>query len=106
MTQHPSTRAQDRIDHCVLCVIDVLTVIVTLIIVLIIAGLLIFPAYAGECLGSAQAVWDAHPSSHATWNLIDGRECWRVGWGKRSKEVVHSAEASRSSRHDTTPRPP
>ena len=39
-------------------------------------------AHALECLPSANAVWTAHPSSHATWRLQlprhEGTKCWFV----------------------------
>src|SRR5258708_40248812 len=86
---------QDRIDRCVLCVIDIMTVIVTLIIVLIIAGLLIFPADAGECLGSAHEVRAAHGvTAWSTWRNVDGEQCWMLG---KRKEVVRSENDLRRS---------
>ena len=37
-------------------------------------------AHAVECLSSANAVWNAHPGSHATWRLRlpghEGTKCW------------------------------
>jgi hypothetical protein len=89
---HPSTSAQDRIDHYVLCTIDVLTVVVVLLIVLIIAGMLIFPAYA-ECLGSAREVRAAHGiTAWSTWHMIDGQKCYMLG---KRKEVVRNGQLVR-----------
>jgi len=87
-------------------IIDVLTLIIVVTIVLLVLHLVRADA---ECLPSSQAVWDAHPRSHATWNLVDGRECWRVGYGKR-REVVHHEQRLRSNTarlppNDPRPRP-
>jgi len=102
---------QDRIDYCVLCAIDIVTIIVTAIIVLIIAGMLIFPADAGECLGSAREVrvWAHGMTAWSTWRNIDGQKCYMLG---RRKEVVRSeyrgsvrSASAGLSRHEITPRP-
>ena len=95
---------QDRIDHCVLCAIDIVTIIVTAIIVLIIAGMLIFPANAGECFGSAREVRAAHGmTAWSTWRSVDGQKCYMLG---RRKEVMPNVWSSTTSRSaDTRPRP-
>ena|SRR5260370_836029 len=104
MTRH----AQERIDRCVLCAIDILTIIDILIIGLIIAAVLIFPADAGECLGSAQRVRAAHGiTAWSTWRTIDGQKCYMLG---KRKEVMRSEQrgsgsAARFSADETTPRP-
>src|SRR5258708_6297497 len=86
------------------------TIIVTAIIVLIIAGMLIFPANAGECFGSAREVRAAHGmTAWSTWRSIDGQKCYMLG---KRKEVVRSeyrgsvrSVSAGLSRHEITPRP-
>lgn len=41
-------------------------------------------ARAEACLDSARAVWAQNPKAHATWNLVDGKQCWRAGWPRTS----------------------
>ena len=55
-----------------------------------------------ECLPGADAVWNAHPGSHATWRLRlpghEGTKCWYAG----SKSKVTDADASRDAAHEIT----
>lgn len=97
-------------DRYVRLFIDILTAVIVVIILGIV--LLMFfgrPAKAGECLGSARAVWSAHPGAWATWHNVDGDKCWMVG-KRHAKEVVRHEQRvrSRTARlpaDETRPRP-
>jgi hypothetical protein len=36
-------------------------------------------AEAAECFATPRQVWREHPHEHATWNYVDGKQCWRAG---------------------------
>jgi hypothetical protein len=58
-------------------------------------------AHATECLSSADAVWAAHPGSHATWRLQlpghVGEKCWFASPRERKGT---DADASTDSAHE------
>ena len=58
-------------------------------------------AQAMECLSSADAVWAAHPRSHATWRLRlpghEGRKCW-FARGSTDLPALHVRQAADSPR--------
>src|SRR5215470_4459814 len=60
------------------------------------------PAHS-ECLRSADAVWNAHPGSHATWRLRlpghEGTKCWfaRGSTGLPAPRVRMVADSSRGA---------
>jgi hypothetical protein len=61
------------------------------------------PARSSECLPSADAVWNAHPGSHATWRLRlpghEGTKCWYArGSANRHTPTIREAPAADSSR--------
>ena len=62
----------------------------------------LMPAHS-ECLSSAEAVWKAHPGSHATWRLHlpghEGEKCW---FGT-SKSKVTGADDSRGADREIRP---
>ena len=58
-----------------------------------------------ECLSSAEAVWNAHPGSHATWRLRlpghEGTKCWFARGSTnqqvpRIRQVVDSPRGTRA----------
>src|SRR6266436_74486 len=62
-----------------------------------------------ECLSSAEAVWNAHPGSHATWRLrLPGREgtkCWfaRGSTNQQVPRIRQVVDSPRGTRADPRP---
>ena len=65
------------------------------ILIAAILAVLSVPAHT-ECLHSADAVWNAHPGSHATWRLRlpghEGTKCW-FARGSTSRQTPSIQEA-------------
>jgi len=63
-------------------------------------------SHAGECLPSARAVWNAHNGKHATWNMVGGQKCYRVGYGRHHQKVMQLAghRGRRFGTNDVRPR--
>jgi len=49
------------------------------VIVLITSTLLVSKCAEAECYSTPRQVWREHPHAHATWNYVDGKQCWRAG---------------------------
>jgi hypothetical protein len=56
-----------------------------------------------ECLASAEAVWSAHPGSHATWRLRLPGHIGEKCWYSASERKVTRSDALRDSAHEIGP---
>jgi hypothetical protein len=59
------------------------------IVILITANLVVSRCAEAECFANPRQVWREYPRAHATWNYIDGKQCWRRGYPQHASRERH-----------------